>query len=130
HHFTEVNDSLGHSAGDDLLCQLAARISAAVRQGDVVARVGGDEFVVLLANLTDDGRAVAEKVHLALEEVFTVAGTEIRLAESIGTATFPEHGDDVTALLRHADRAMYQAKVARRAGHPLEGPAPVPRHHG
>ena len=79
-----------------------------------MARIGGDEFVVLLPNVSDDGRAAAKQLRRALEDVFAVCGAEVRLAASMGTATSPEHGDDVAALLRHADSAMYETKVARR----------------
>jgi diguanylate cyclase (GGDEF)-like protein len=107
-HFKELNDTLGHHAGDRVLAQLGPRIRAALRSGDHVARLGGDEFAVLLPG---DGAAegAGERIRDALSERFTVEGIELQIAASIGVALFPEHGDDAETLLQRADVAMYQA---------------------
>ena len=115
-HFKELNDTLGHHAGDRVLAQLGPRIRTTLRAGDDVARLGGDEFAVLLPNA---GAAAAdgagERIAEALSQRFTVEGIELQIAASIGVALFPEHGQDAETLLQRADVAMYQAK-RRRSG--------------
>jgi diguanylate cyclase (GGDEF)-like protein len=113
--FKEVNDSLGHGAGDDLLCQVAERLRRAVRRGDTVARFGGDEFVLLLPRLGDGARRVLDDVEAALAEPCPVGGTEVCPGASTGLAVYPDDGADFGELLQRADSAMYQAKLARRA---------------
>jgi diguanylate cyclase (GGDEF)-like protein len=110
--FKEVNDSLGHQAGDDLLRQVAGRLREHLhRENDMMARLGGDEFALFLVDVDDEGAArFAERVRAALLAPFTVDGVTVRVAASIGVALFPAHGDDVTTLLRRADIAMYHAK--------------------
>lgn len=112
--FKRVNDRHGHACGDRLLQQVALRIAACLRTSDTLARLGGDEFVVLLENMaapSDAGR-VMDKIHLALAAPVEVgAGSELRIAVSIGVAHYPEHGDNRQALLSHADQAMYAAKA-------------------
>jgi diguanylate cyclase (GGDEF)-like protein/PAS domain S-box-containing protein len=114
--FKEVNDRLGHAAGDILLAGVAARLRSVLRDSDLLARQGGDEFLVLLADLTEDPTLSAEQVGgkllAALREPFVVAGTEARTGASIGVSLYPDDADDTEALLRHADAAMYQAKTA------------------
>lgn len=114
--FKEVNDRLGHAAGDRLLAGVATRLRGVLRDSDVLARQGGDEFLVLLADLTDDATSAAEnvggKLLDALREPFVVAGTEIRTGASIGISLYPDDASDTEALLRHADVAMYKAKAA------------------
>ena len=113
-HFKELNDTLGHHAGDRVLAQLGPRIRTALRTGDHVARLGGDEFAVLLPGAgAADG--AGERIAAALSERFTVEGIELQIAASIGVALFPEHGHDAETLLQRADVAMYQAKH-RRSG--------------
>ena len=118
--FKLVNDSLGHAAGDQLLREAASRLAAAVRASDLVARVGGDEFVVLLADL-EHGRErevaelVARGIHEALELPFTISGAEFYIGTSVGIALYPSdtHGApqaDADGLLRKADAALYDAK--------------------
>ncbi|MFI5493786.1 putative bifunctional diguanylate cyclase/phosphodiesterase [Actinoplanes sp. NPDC051859] len=109
--FKEVNDSLGHAAGDGLLVQVAARIRAAVREEDTVARFGGDEFGVIVESITarSDAEAVAARIAVALEEPFEVGARELHVAASIGLAC-AEDADDVEQLQRNADLAMYRAK--------------------
>jgi diguanylate cyclase (GGDEF)-like protein/PAS domain S-box-containing protein len=115
--FKEINDSLGHAAGDELLVQVAGRLQEAVNEGDTVARFGGDEFgvVVASASAAADAEAVAVRILAALEEPFRVGERELHVAASIGLA----RGADVTdidGLLRNADLAMYRAKSAGGAG--------------
>ena len=111
-HFKEVNDTLGHAAGDRLLQVVAERLAASVREGDTVARVGGDEFVVMLVELHQlaDAALVAEKIIAAVSEACQIEGSELHITPSIGMAIFPGDGADPDALLRNADIAMYHAK--------------------
>jgi len=113
-HFKQVNDTLGHDAGDRLLELVAQRLQQCVRASDTVARFGGDEFVLLLENIDDAPAAttVAGKICAALNEPFALAGQQVRVVSSVGIALFPQHGDDEKQLLRHADEAMYQAKTS------------------
>jgi diguanylate cyclase (GGDEF)-like protein len=113
--FKDVNDTLGHAEGDRLLQLVTDRLRATLREGDTVARFGGDEFVVLLPSLTDDGGTVAAKIKLALADRFVLGGTDVRVSASIGAAVFPDDGDDFGELLKQADIRMYRAKVARRS---------------
>ncbi len=111
-HFKKINDTLGHTAGDRLLRQLAQRLKASVRQMDTVARLGGDEFVVILGDvrLPDDAAAVAGKIAEACSRPFLLDGQETFVTVSVGAAAFPEDGDDAEDLLRSADAAMYVGK--------------------
>ena len=113
--FKELNDALGHHAGDAVLAQIGPRLRTVLRADDVLARLGGDEFAVLLPG----ARSVDEiglRIARTLEERFPLDGLEVQVAASVGIAVFPEHGDDADTLLRRADVAMYQAKTAR-SGH-------------
>jgi diguanylate cyclase (GGDEF)-like protein len=115
--FKDVNDSLGHDIGDDLLRQLAARFADRTRAEDTVGRLGGDEFVVLCRNCDADGaEALAERFRSSFEEPFVLGGRPIRLSASIGVATAPAGGETPrsTDLVRDADLAMYAAKAAGR----------------
>ncbi len=111
--FKDVNDTLGHAAGDLLLQEVAARLSAVVRASDTVARLGGDEFAVLLRD-SGAGHATSliRKLTDAIEQPFVQNGHVIQVGLSVGAAMFPEHGDDTNTLQRHADVAMYAAKRA------------------
>lgn len=124
-HFKRVNDSLGHPAGDRLLQTVAERIIATVREADLVARFGGDEFVLLLAGAAS-ASAVAEvagKLLAAVGAPLEVPGAWISVTPSIGVAMFPEHGDSAAELIKHADTAMYQAKARGRAAFHFFHPA-------
>jgi diguanylate cyclase (GGDEF)-like protein len=110
--FKQINDTLGHEAGDELLKEVANRLKACVRDSDTVARLGGDEFVVLLTELGDQHYAatVAQKIVTAVAKPFTVLGQEFRVTASIGISTYPNDGPDEQTLTKNADIAMYQAK--------------------
>ena len=115
-HFKHVNDSLGHHAGDELLKEVAARINGAVREADVVARQGGDEFIVVLAGLAEPGAAAAVAVKLLVQIAAPVMieGQSVSVAPSIGISVFPSDGGSADELVRHADSAMYLAKQSGR----------------
>jgi diguanylate cyclase (GGDEF)-like protein len=111
--FREINDALGHEAGDFLLRELGTRLRELLRESDTLARLGGDEYGVLLPTASvEEAVLLASRVHEALEAPFTLRGVPLEVATSVGVATYPEHGEDVDALLQHADVAMYVAKDA------------------
>ncbi len=118
--FKPINDNLGHAVGDLLLKAVAERIRGVIRESDTPARIGGDEFVVLLEMIQDDvdAQTVAEKIRVALNQPFEIVGhgEEHRIAVSacIGIAFYPEDGTDMIELSRHADEAMYRAKESGR----------------
>ncbi|MEW6353740.1 MAG: EAL domain-containing protein [Pseudomonadota bacterium] len=112
--FKDVNDTLGHHAGDLLLQQVALRLHSALRKSDTIARLGGDEFAVLLPEADGERAArAASKIVTALERPFLSGGRSFAIGASIGIALFPDHGADHITLLRRADVAMYAAKRAR-----------------
>ncbi len=114
-HFKEINDTLGHDMGDVLLKETANRLLSCVRKTDTVARMGGDEFTVILTEMKAPGSAeqVAKGILKVLREPFELNGTRCNVGCSIGIARYPEHGMDSETLLRNADTAMYQAKTER-----------------
>jgi diguanylate cyclase (GGDEF)-like protein len=114
--FKPVNDAYGHGVGDMLLKAVSSRILSCVRESDTVARIGGDEFVVLLHEVDGDQSAlnVAEKIREALSIRFPIDGHEIDIGCSIGVAMYPDHGRDELELSQSADAAMYEAKRAGR----------------
>ena len=113
--FKEINDSMGHAAGDELLVELGRRLTAGARSSDTVARLGGDEFGVLLPEASVPGhvRAAVERMQRAIESPITLHGVELSLEASIGIALYPDDGEDVETLLRCADSAMYHAKAEK-----------------
>ncbi|MCL6555353.1 MAG: EAL domain-containing protein [Burkholderiales bacterium] len=110
--FKEINDALGHSAGDALLQEVGQRLRSTLRESDTVARMGGDEFTLILCGMEHEGdsRTVARKVLAAFDRPFQLADRELRVSASIGIACFPDHGDNAETLMRHADTALYAAK--------------------
>ena len=119
--FKSINDSLGHAVGDQLLRTVATRLQAVLRDSDTVARLGGDEFTILLSSLDDetDCVRVAEKVLGVFADPIVAGGRELTTSTSIGVAVFPDDGEDVEALLKHADTAMYRAKANGRNAYQL-----------
>jgi diguanylate cyclase (GGDEF)-like protein len=114
--FKEINDTLGHHCGDELLCEIARRLEGCVSPHGVVARLGGDEFVVMMADTTDSPDvvlAVAEQLADSVSEPYDVDEMAISVGASIGIARFPRDGDDLNELMRRADIAMYAAKEAQ-----------------
>ena len=122
--FKEVNDALGHAYGDDVLREVARRLSRCAGEDGIVARLGGDEFGVVLVGI-EDVVAVARRMRVALEEPLALGELRLRVSASTGIARWPVHGEDADELLRHADVAMYLAKGAR-TGCELYDPARDP----
>jgi diguanylate cyclase (GGDEF)-like protein len=109
--FKQVNDDLGHAYGDAVLRQVGERLTEIVRASDTVARVGGDEFaMILLAADTEGAATMARKVLKTIADPFPVESTTVNIGASVGIAMYPDHGDDAESLVQHADVAMYQAK--------------------
>ena len=118
--FKDVNDSFGHTAGDELLQQVAWRFSQRLREGDLIARLGGDEFAIVLENLNrpEDAGRIAEEMISALASPYKLhSGAEIHIGASAGIVIFPEHGTEADKLLQHADAALYKAKSEGRASY-------------
>ncbi len=116
--FKDVNDSFGHGAGDELLRQVAERLSARLRGLDAVARLGGDEFAVMLQEVVhaEDAALTANDIITSLQQPWTLSnGAEVRLGVSIGISLYPDHGGSTQELLQHADAALYQAKHEGRS---------------
>lgn len=116
--FKQINDTLGHDAGDALLKEVAHRLRSCLRSSDTVARMGGDEFTVLLPRITecDDACMVAEKITERLNEPWRYHENEIRISGSLGIAVYPQDAEDAESLLRKADIAQYQIKSAEKNG--------------
>jgi len=131
--FKEVNDTLGHHAGDQVLCEVARRIQSLVRQTDTVARLGGDEFIVLLPDLREPAEAerIAAKIVAAIAEPICLGGEEFDISASVGVCTSPPAGADPEKLLQAVDDAMYRAKARGKncyqVGQGAERPPLVPR---
>ncbi|HUP60990.1 MAG TPA: EAL domain-containing protein [Thermoanaerobaculia bacterium] len=115
-HFKTINDTLGHTAGDELLLVMSDRLRSCVRDDDTVARLGGDEFSIILADLArpEDAMSVAQKILDTVQETLTIGGLPITATASIGIALYPNDGADPESLLKNADSAMYRAKEAGR----------------
>jgi len=118
-HFKNINDTLGHHAGDAVLIEVANRLRRISRESDIVARLGGDEFVVTLngLNKSTDATPIAEKILRTLSEPYQAGPGEVRSSSSIGISLFPMDGDSVEVLMQHADTAMYHVKAQGRNGH-------------
>ncbi len=115
-HFKAVNDNYGHAIGDALLQQIAQRLKQSVRESDTVARMSGDEFVLILESLRqpEDASIVAEKIRQNLSQPLLIEGQTLSIFPSIGFAVYPDHGEQFRQLLCHADTAMYRDKKMRR----------------
>jgi diguanylate cyclase (GGDEF)-like protein len=114
--FKHVNDTFGHSAGDELICQFAARLTALVREDDTIVRMGGDEFTILVSDLKQDRdiRSLCERIISSMSLPFEIDSNQVFVGLSIGVAFAPEHGTERTELVRKADIALYHAKSAGR----------------
>lgn len=114
--FKQINDTLGHAAGDELLVEVGHRLVTSVRDSDIVVRLGGDEFVILLEDVGTKAamETIAQKVHAAVSQPISIQGKQLSTSPSIGIALGPQDGGDIEALLRKADIAMYRVKVAGR----------------
>ena len=123
--FKNVNDTLGHHVGDELLQKVAGQLSARLREGDTLARLGGDEFIVLLERVDGEYGAtqVAEKLMTMFEQPFTVADHELFVTCSVGISLYPDDALDLNMLIRNADVAMYQAKARGRNGYRFYAPS-------
>jgi diguanylate cyclase (GGDEF)-like protein/PAS domain S-box-containing protein len=117
--FKQINDSLGHKAGDRLLRKLSRKLTTCVRSTDLVCRHGGDEFVVMLSeiNRPEDAASIARKISTAAARPTHIQGHAVGLELSIGISLYPEDGDDLEALMHKADAAMYQAKLGSGGGY-------------
>jgi diguanylate cyclase (GGDEF)-like protein/PAS domain S-box-containing protein len=115
--FKQVNDVHGHAAGDELLRGVAARLANCARDSDTVARIGGDEFVLILEDLNsaDDADRIAHQIGAAMAIPMRIDSAELAVGASIGCAVFPDHGQRIEELLKHADIDMYRQKKARKA---------------
>jgi diguanylate cyclase (GGDEF)-like protein/PAS domain S-box-containing protein len=127
--FKEVNDTLGHHVGDRLLCAVGNRLSEFVRKTDTVARIGGDEFLLLLAEIdrVEDATAIARKVVESVQDPFVVSGHQIFVTASMGIAFYPDDGNEVDTLVNCADKVMYRVK---QKGFDIVHPYPQDAHGG
>lgn len=118
--FKEVNDTYGHTAGDQLLKEVAQRLQQCVRESDTVARIGGDEFVILIESMqqTEYATVVADKIHAAFHQPVQLESHRLHILPSIGVAHYPQHGENEQSLLDHADAAMYEQKQTRKQAAP------------
>ena len=123
--FKTINDTLGHTVGDQLLQGVAERLKGCLREGDTIARLGGDEFTLLLPQIAsvDDATSVAQKVIDVLKPSFNFEGRELHITTSIGIALYPSDGKDVQSLLKNADTALYRAKEQGRNNYQLYAPS-------
>jgi diguanylate cyclase (GGDEF)-like protein/PAS domain S-box-containing protein len=123
--FKNVNDTLGHHVGDELLKQVARALTSRLREGDTLARLGGDEFIVMLENIDGEFGAghVAEKLMAMFEQPFVVSDYELFVTASVGISMFPKDATDLNMLIRNADVAMYQAKARGRNGYQFYAPS-------
>lgn len=114
--FKSINDSFGHNIGDRLLLAVGRRLKSIIREEDMVARMGGDEFIVMLNQIDshDTVYKIVERIHDSLNRVYIIEGNEMNITASIGIAFYPEDGEDADTLLKNSDAAMYKAKIQGR----------------
>jgi len=115
-HFKNINDDFGHDAGDELLKEMSARLVNTLRKTDTVCRMGGDEFAVLISDVSTKETIdeVAQRIVLAIEKTFILQNAERRISASLGIAIYPEDGETLDTLIKHADMAMYEVKKMGR----------------
>jgi diguanylate cyclase (GGDEF)-like protein len=115
-HFKDINDTLGHSVGDQLLKAVGKRLIGLLRKNDTVARMGGDEFLLLLPEIKKlgDASTIAQRVMGTVRKPYAINGHKLRITASIGVAVYPNDGQDDDSLMNHADNAMYWAKKEGR----------------
>jgi len=120
-HFKLINDTLGHSIGDELLKYISKLLKSQVREADTVSRFGGDEFVILLPNLNNlyDAEVIAQKIQKALQNKHTIGSHQLYITTSMGVSIYPEHADTTDDLITNADTAMYEAKKHGRNGYKI-----------
>ena len=121
--FRQINNRLGHGAGDTLLKMVAERLVATVREEDTVARLGGDEFIMGLWHLrgTDDAAKVASKVIEVVSQPYSIEGHTVSITASAGIGMYPLHGEDADTLMRSADQALYETKRAGKNAYRVSG---------
>jgi diguanylate cyclase (GGDEF)-like protein len=122
--FKKINDAFGHAVGDEVLQHVAQRLSAVVRAADTVSRYGGDEFLILLTEVSqpEDAGLIADKLLIVLGAPCEVNGHVLRLTASVGISIYPDDGEDITTLVDRADAAMYRAKHSVRSSFAFHGP--------
>jgi len=122
--FKQINDSLGHKVGDELLIAVAKRITSSIKEGDTVARFGGDEFVILITEISSakDIICIIERIASVLSGPYELGALKLQVTSSIGAAIYPDDGEDADTLLKHADTAMYKAKDSGRNSFQLYTP--------
>jgi two-component system, cell cycle response regulator len=122
--FRQINNTLGHGAGDVLLKMVAARLTATVREEDTVARLGGDEFVIMLWHISspDDASTVVLKIIQAVTQPYVLDDQTVRVTTSAGVGIYPLHGEDADTLMKSADQAMYEAKRAGKNAYRIAEP--------
>jgi len=125
--FKQINDTLGHDAGDTLLSMVADRLVAAVRQEDTVARMGGDEFVIALWELShaDDVTGLVSKVIQAVSQPYRIQDRDVRITASVGVGIYPTHGEEVETLMKSADLALYEAKHTGKNNYRIAAHRPI-----
>jgi diguanylate cyclase (GGDEF)-like protein len=126
--FKQINDTLGHGAGDILLQSVAGRLVATVREEDTVARQGGDEFIVALAHIigTDHAAGVASKIIHAVSQPYDIEGRAVSITISAGVGVYPDHGADAETLMKSADLALYEAKKAGKNAYRISDRTQLP----
>jgi diguanylate cyclase (GGDEF)-like protein len=114
--FKIINDTQGHAVGDQLLKSVAERLTGVIRKSDTAARIGGDEFVLVLPNIhsPNDAAKLAQRILDVFREPFIIDGHQLNISTSIGIAVYPETGKEIDILLKNSDKAMYQAKEQGR----------------